>query len=174
MVWYLFSAKPSQKPSQLLLAILLAGSTAGAQSWEKEQLPLAFAQASPDLAKAFARDWRSLERAGREHYYCVTRWHVETARDGDSLFVADSAVLVPLRGSRDRITSVPTTAECRAEDGSFQPIAHTHLGGDCSPSRADVASLLGRGGFGLIICGSRSVTGYVSSLYSLALRAPKN
>ena len=104
----------------------------------------------------------------------MTLWHVETTKAGDSVYVADAADLMPTTGSASRIGEVGSH-DCRKPDGEPMPTAHVHLNGDCSPSRADVETLLGRPGtFGLVICGPRAVSGYVPQLFLLAMRGARH
>lgn len=147
------------------LLLLLCAASAEAQDWVRESLPLQFAQASPRLLTELARDWERLARSGREWAYCVTEWRTDTTTAGDTVFIATRAQLVQTG------TAVNVEAfECTDTEGRYIPVIHSHLTGDCSPSRADIHHIIGRRTFGLVICGPRAVAGYVFGLYDRAIR----
>lgn len=143
----------------LFLALLVAGPL-GAQP----RVPLQFAQASPELAKQLEADWHRFAKQGREWAYCVTAWRIGHTADGDTVFIATVAERVK-QGTRTNVTGF----ECVDRAGRPMPVIHSHVTGDCSPSRKDIEHAEARHSWGLVMCGPGAVTGYSGRVFTLAL-----
>lgn len=154
--------------SRLLAAfLLLALSSAGAQvpAWEREALPLKFAQPSSELRRQFEAAWRLSERDGVERKFCITSWTLGETKDGDTVYVATAAELQPTPKA-SRLSTGEEHAPCLGERGRPLPSAHTHLNSDCTPSRGDVTNAIKRAApFDLVICGPGITNGYIWTTY---------
>lgn len=139
---------------------------ASAQGVDRTELPLRSAKPSSQLRRRFESDWDDKIGDGLEWAYCITQWHVELSQDGDTVFVADRAVLaVPVLVERTRMI-----VDCSDRDGEPLPLAHAHVEGDCSESRKDVVAALQRKApFELIICGRGATRGYTYDVYERAI-----
>jgi len=147
----------------MICALLGAIHASGAQ-----ELPMTFAKPDPVLLDQFESDWRRLSPHGREWAYCVSQWSSGTTQDGDTVYLARKADLIPAESKRSSMRGF----DCVSADGTLLPIAHAHPGGDCSPSRADAATAIGQWNvpFALILCGPRSTVGYSGRQFELMLR----
>jgi hypothetical protein len=152
--------------------VAVIGSPLGAQvpRPEPQLAPMTFAKVSDSLWARFAADWKTPGWTDTERKYCVTHWTAEVTPDGDSLYIATDAVLQARRGTRH---SVPIEGECIGPAGPY-PVAHTHPGGDCTPSRGDITqSWMRRAPFDLIICAG-AYTGYSwTNLYVPYIHGPR-
>jgi hypothetical protein len=147
-----------------LIPLLLLATVAAAQTPDdRAALPLRFAQASEGVRAQLAADWPTIIREGVERKYCVTNWRLEQTRDGDTVFVATAIERQAARGQRARVENIPCVDH---ETKRVLPALHAHLGGDCSPSRADLTwALAERPPFDLIACGPGLTAGYVWANY---------
>jgi hypothetical protein len=147
----------------LIGALLGAIHVSGAQ-----ELPMTFAKPAPALLDQFESDWRRISPHGREWAYCVSQWSSGSTQDGDTVYLARKAELIPAEAERSSTRGF----DCVSADGTLLPIVHAHPGGDCSPSRADAATAIGQGNvpFALILCGPRSTVGYSGRQFELMLR----
>jgi hypothetical protein len=128
------------------------------------RMPLQFAQASPELARQLTADWHRFAKQGREWAYCVTSWRIGLTADNDTVFVATEARIVA-HGTRTNVDGF----ECVDRQQRPLPIIHSHLTGDCSPSRKDTEHAESRQSWGLIQCGPSSVAGYTGRVFTFAL-----
>lgn len=145
-----------------LLVSLLVATTLDAQEWEREQLPLRFAQADPSVTAAFRRDWNALARKGVEWGYCVTAYRLGATKDGDTVYVVTDV----RRAEGKAATRAHVDIDCADERGKPQPVVHTHLTGDCTPSRADARDALRwMPPFAMILCGPGITASYDPRLY---------
>lgn len=143
------------------LCFLLARA-ATAQDWEREQLPLRFAQVSAPIASQLAADWNRVARKGVEWGYCVTKYEIGATKDGDTVYVVTAIVLA----KGERATRTHVDFDCTDARGRGQPTIHAHLTGDCTPSRADAYDALrGMPPFAMIVCGPGITTSYDPRLY---------
>lgn len=147
------------------LSLLLAMPCAlRAQSWDQQMLPLRFARVSARVRRRFRHDWDELHDGRFEWSYCVAGWTLGLTQDGDTVFVVDSVIAV--KGAHASAHGIKGF-DCADE----QPIAHAHPSGDCSPSRADIATAVARpkSPFELVICGPEQTLSYVGAMYRAAI-----
>jgi len=142
----------------------LARFAAPAYGQTSDLLPMLFVGVTPEVSRQIARDWDRRYRDGREWVYCVTAWRYGRTQDGDSVFVIEKMEIT----TSSRAAYEVTGFECRAPDGTERPVAHAHLTGDCSASRADATNVVASAApFGLIVCGPQSWAGYSRRQYTL-------
>lgn len=153
----------------LLLAVAAVGvAPAQVPAWERAALPLSFATVSDSLRARLIADWNRPGWRDVERKYCVVAWDVGVTKDGDSVYIATQVELQRTTGTRTQVTQHP---ECISDRGRRLPSAHTHVTGDCSPSRADITRAINRRApFDLIVCGPGVTLGYVWSIYERGIR----
>lgn len=153
----------------MMLAVLAASdSHAQVPAWERAAMPLSFATVSDSLRARLIADWQRPGWRDVERKYCVVAWDVGVTKDGDSVYVATQVELQRTTGTRIQVTQHP---ECISDRGRRLPSAHTHVTGDCSPSRADITRAINRRApFDLIICGPGVTLGYIWSIYERGIR----
>lgn len=133
-----------------------------AQEWERDQLPLRFAQVSEPVRVRLATDWRQFVGKGREWGYCVTRYDLGVTKDGDTVYVVSEI----RRADGRAVTRTHVDFECADATGRSQPTIHAHLTGDCTPSRADAHDALrGMPPFAMLVCGPGITASYDPRLY---------
>lgn len=146
-----------------LISLLLVIATQ-AHGQTNDLLPMVFVGVTPEVSRQIARDWERKHREGGEWVYCVTKWSLATTQDGDSAYVVSGIEIAASSRARHEATGF----DCRAADGTEQPVAHAHPSGDCTPSRADAfTSIASATPFGLIVCGPRSRAGYSRRQFTL-------
>ncbi len=148
------------------LLLVASGLSAQVPAWEREALPMKFAQASPELSRQFAAAWRKADRDGVEVKFCITSWTLGETKDGDTVYVATAAQL-QATPNNSRISTGVDHAPCLGDKGQPLPTAHTHPRGDCSPSRGDATNAIKRAApFDLIICDQFTV-GYIWTAFNI-------
>lgn len=155
-----------QRYGLTFLLLFLASDAPGQDSsWDRQHLPLQFATLGRGLAERLSREWQDIVRVGVERKYCVTAWEPRlTHGDHDTVFLATAASLIKPGISNDH--RLLRSAECVDAQGKPQPTMHTHLHGDCAPSRADITyAIARRAPFDMVICGPGVANGFFWSTF---------